>query len=90
MTTKTKISKTTKTTKTVAKAAPTANRAMAKVYKVRKQFDRNEGVLLDFVRAIPKSGAPLATIAKKAKVPASKARSYAYHLVSTGFLTRAA
>lgn len=76
--------------KKAAKATKLAigDAALATVYKVKKQFPN--GVRADFTKAIPKAGAPLSTIAKKAGVEVRKARGYAYWLASNGFLTRVA
>lgn len=62
--------------------------ALNTVYKVKKQFPN--GVRADFTKAIPKTGAALSVIAKKAGVEVRKARGYAYWLASNGFLTRVA
>lgn len=82
------------TAKTAAKTVKPAkvvigDGALSTVYKVKKQFT-NGGVRADFIKAIPKSGAPLSAIAKKAGVEVRKARGYAYWLASNGFLTRVA
>jgi hypothetical protein len=86
--------KSVKVTKKAVKAAAKpaklviGDNALATVYKVKKQFPN--GVRADFTKAIPKSGAPLRAIAKKAGVEVRKARGYAYWLASNGFLTRVA
>lgn len=71
------------------KAAAIGETALARVYKVKKQFP-GDGVRADFTKAIPKSGATLSAIAKKAGVEMRKARGYAYWLASNGYLTRVA
>jgi hypothetical protein len=88
-----KTTKTSKNTKNVAKkvaavkAAPIGESALARVYKVKKQF-ADGGVRADFIKAIPKAGASLGVIAKKAGLPIVKARGYAYWLASNGYLNR--
>lgn len=85
-----KATKTVKATKKTAavKAAPSIGEsALARVYKVKKQFT-DGGVRADFIKAIPKAGAPLGEIAKRAKLPIVKARGYAYWLASNGYLNR--
>jgi hypothetical protein len=75
------VTKTAKPTKTEVGAA-----ALGKVYKVKKQFDG--GVREEFIKAIPKDGATLEVIAKKAGVDLKKAKGYAYWLTANGYLTR--
>jgi hypothetical protein len=92
MSTAKKTAKSTKPVKTAkktaaAKAAPIGESALARVYKVKKHFE-NDGVREEFIKAIPKAGASLGVIAKKAGLSASKARGYAYWLASNGYLTR--
>ena len=76
------VKKTAKSTKTATIGAA----ALARVYKVKKQFDG--GVREEFIKAIPKDGAPLEVIAKKAGVDVKKAKGYAYWLCANGYLTR--
>jgi hypothetical protein len=71
-----------KTTKPATVGEP----ALVKVYKVKKQFE--SGVRAEFMKAIPKDGATLAAIAKKAGVEIGKARGYASWLAANGYLTR--
>jgi hypothetical protein len=78
----TKKTKVTKTTVT----KPAGAQGLAKIYKVKKQFDG--GVREEFCKAIPKDGASLEAIAKKAGVDIKRARGYAYWLAANGYLTR--
>jgi hypothetical protein len=73
---------------TSAKTATVGDAALARVYKVKKQFDG--GVREEFMKAIPKDGASLEAIAKEAGVDVKKAKGYAYWLCANGYLTRVA
>jgi hypothetical protein len=82
----TKKPKATKVTKKAVKAAVIGETALARVYKVKKQFDG--GVRAEFCKAIPAGGAPLSAIAKKAGVDIKKALGYARWLAANDYLTR--
>jgi LysM repeat protein len=71
-----------------AKSAAPGEAALKTVYKLKKPFKVNEGVLAKFSSAVPKSGATLRAIAKKAGIDVKKARGYAYFLTTEGYLTR--
>jgi hypothetical protein len=75
-----------KTPKTKAAPVKAGAAALARVYRVKKQFEK--GVRADFTKAIPKDGASLEVIAKKAGVPVGKAKNLAYWLTANGYLTR--
>jgi hypothetical protein len=72
--------------KVTKKPAAAGGAALAKIYKVKKQFEG--GVREEFMKAIPKDGAPLETIAKKAGVDTKKALAYARWLTAAGYLVR--
>ena len=80
------VKKTAKPAAKTTKPATLGAAALARVYKVKKQFDG--GVREEFIKAIPKDGAPLEVIAKKAGVDIRKAKGYAYWLTANGYLTR--
>jgi hypothetical protein len=65
---------------------PAGAQALAKIYKVKKQFEG--GVRAEFCKAIPASGATLEQIAKKAGVDFKKALGYARWLAANGYLIR--
>jgi hypothetical protein len=76
------------TKKTAAKKVtkPAGEKALAQIYKVKKQFEG--GVREAFCKAIPKDGASLEAIAKKASLDIRKALGYARWLAANDYLTR--
>jgi hypothetical protein len=79
------------TAKKKATKAPPAKKtvgaaALAKVYKVKKMFPM--GNRAAFCKVVPKEGATVEVLAKKACIPLQRAINRARWLTANGYLTR--